>query len=155
MTTDCWPVMFLPSRVCVKIKWCFCQRLYMLQSNLPTNGHFLLAPGCQLWRGSTVIYDEPPLSRDQPPIRGHLPVPRGWPLQDIEVQLTVWSSLESFMPAQSCTTKKAHLTWQKKTYYTAYLRSFVWNRNYNEIFVKLYRLISLNTRFNMTIIICE
>ena len=50
------------------------------------------------------------------------------------------------MLAQSCFTKKTHWTQKKRTSYTAYLRLFVWNRNYREIFVKLYRLISLNSK---------
>ena len=116
----------------------------MLQSNLPTNGHFLLAPGCPLWRGSRVIYDEPPLKRDQPPISGHLPVPRGWPLNRGSTHCLRFPGI-----IRACSKlfyKENSLNAKKRTSYTAYLRLFVLNRNYREIFVKLYRLISLNSK---------
>ena len=103
-----------------------------------------MAPRWPLWRGSTVIYNEPLLLRGQPPISGHLPVPRGWPLNRGSTHCLRFPGI-----IRACSKlfyKENSLNAKKRTSYTAYLRLFVWNRNYREIFVKLYRLISLNSK---------
>ena len=82
--------------------------------------------------------------RDQPPISGHLPVPRGWPLNRGSTHCLRFPGI-----IRACSKlfyKENSLNAKKRTSYTAYLRLFVWNRNYREIFVKLYRLISLNSK---------
>ena len=82
--------------------------------------------------------------RVQPPISGHLPVPRGWPLNRGSTHCLRFPGI-----IRACSKlfyKENSLNAKKRTSYTAYLRLFVWNRNYREIFVKLYRLISLNSK---------
>ena len=135
MTADCGSGIFLPSPVCDKIKWCFCHQLCYSRTSwltaTPPQRPFSSSPKvavvekfiCNLQRTASI---------ERLTLSGHLPVPRGWPFNRGWTHCLKFTGVIRACPKLYY--KESSHDIKKKASYTAYLRSFFWNRIYRKNF---------------------